>query len=77
MKESNKITSGIGIKLKKSATLYHTIQGFIKMIQGKSEPNDALRLRFGNVYETIEFSGMENIIQSNHLIKDGIQASKI
>ena len=46
MKEANKIKAEIDVNLNKLATLSHTIQGFIKMKQGESEPNNAFKLRF-------------------------------
>ena len=44
-------------KINKSATLYHTIQGFIDMKQGKTEHNNDFKLRFDNLYKTMEIYG--------------------
>ena len=57
MKESKKTTSGIDVKRNESATLYHTIRGFINTNKGEAEPNDYFKLRFDNVYENMEISG--------------------
>ena len=57
MQEMKKITSGLDVNLKKSAKLYHTIQGFINMRQGKTEPNGIFKLCFDNIYKTTELNG--------------------
>ena len=57
IKEANKITAWLDVKLNKQATLYHAIQGLINMNQGKSEPNESFEIRFDNVYNTMEIAG--------------------
>ena len=54
--------AGIGVKINKSVSLYHTIQGFINMKQGESERNNSFKIISDNVYETMDISGGENII---------------
>ena len=75
MQETNKITTALGVKLNKSAILYHTIQVFVNMIQGQAEPNNAFKLRFRNVCDTMELANSYNIISIKQLTKNKIQAS--
>ena len=56
MQEINNINTGLDIKLNKSTSLYHAIQDYMNIIQGKTEPNNALKLRFDNIYESMELS---------------------
>ena len=53
MKETNKITYGIGVKLNKFSRLYHAVQGFLNMKQGEADPNDTVNMSFENIYETM------------------------
>ena len=46
MKETKKIKYGLDVKLNNSATLYHTIQGFINIKQVKYEPNNTFKATF-------------------------------
>ena len=62
MQETMKITAGIDVKLNKSTSLCHSIQIFINMRQVKIDPNETFKLRFDNIYETMELTGMENTI---------------
>ena len=62
MWDIKKIITGIDVKSNNSTSLYHTTQSFVNTKQGKDEPNDALKLRFENMYETMELSGGEKII---------------
>ena len=71
MKKSKKITAGLKVKLNKSATLYHTIRGFIKIKQGKAEPKYAFKIRFDNVYKPMELDGGGNILLSGNITKNG------
>ena len=66
--------AGINVKINKSATFYHTIRGFINMKQCKAEPKDAFKLHFDNVYDTMELADGENILRSEQITKNGIQA---
>ena len=56
MQETNKITAGLKVKLNKPASLYHCIISFINLQQGENEMNDTFKLRFDNVYETMELA---------------------
>ena len=49
MKEANKITAWLNVKLNKYASLYHTIQGFINMNKVKYEPNNTFKISFDDV----------------------------
>ena len=49
-----KITAGIDIKLNNSVNLYHAIQYFVNKKQDEADTNDAFKLRFENVYKTME-----------------------
>ena len=53
MWDTNKITICIDAKPNKFAILYHVIQGFMNMRQGKNKPNDAFKLCFDNINETM------------------------
>ena len=53
MQKIKKINANINVKLKKYASLYHVIQSFLNMKQGKAGPNNAFKLRFDNIYETM------------------------
>ena len=75
MQETKNITAGIDIKLNMSASLYPVIQGFINMIQGKTDPNNTFKLHFDNIYETMELAVRENIIHREQLTNNGSQAS--
>ena len=57
MKEANKITAGIEVKLNNSATLHHTIRGFVKTKKGASESNDNFRINFDNIYKNMDIAG--------------------
>ena len=46
------------------------------MRQGETDPNDTLKLRFNNIYETMELAGGDNILRREKLTKNGNQASK-
>ena len=63
MKDKNNITAGIEVKLKKLASLYHCIRVFINMRHLKTDPNGTLKLRFDNIYETMELIIRENILR--------------
>ena len=39
------------------------------MKQGKAEPNDDLKIRFDDVYETMELDGGDSILHSKKLTK--------
>ena len=41
----------------------------------KTDPNDAFKLRFDNIYETMEISGRYNILRSEQLTNNGSRAS--
>ena len=75
MWETKNTTTGIGVKLNKSASLYRAIQVFKNMIQGKTDPNDAFKLRFDNIYATTELANGESILRGKQLTKNGSQAS--
>ena len=57
MQETKKITAGLDVKLNKSASLYHCIRIFTNLLQGGNEPNDTFKLRWKNIYETMEMAG--------------------
>ena len=69
MQETKKITTGLDVKLNKPDSLYHCIRIFINLRQGDNEPNDTFKLRWDNVYETMELAGKENILRSDKLVK--------
>ena len=75
MKETKKITAGLDVKLNKSASLYHCIRYFIKMIQGETEPKITFKFRFNNIYITIELASGDNILYIKQLANNGINAS--
>ena len=50
---NQKITARLDVKLKKLASLYHCIRIFIKLWQGENDPNDNIKFRFDNIYDTI------------------------
>ena len=63
-------------QLNNSSSLYHCINIFINLRQGENEPKDNFKLRWDNVYETMELAGGGNITRSNQLVKvAGDQAS--
>ena len=62
MQETMKITADIDVKLNKSTSLCHSIWIFINMRQVKTDPKETFKLRFDNIYETMELTGMENTI---------------
>ena len=70
-----KINAVLDVKLNKPAIIYHCIQGFINMIQGETDLNDTFKLLIENIYETMKLSGVDNIICSKKLTKNGIQTS--
>ena len=74
MRETNNITAGIDININKSSRLYHTIQYFINIKQGKTDTNDAFKLHFENIYETMEPAGGYNILRRKKLTKNGSQS---
>ena len=45
------------------------------MIQGGNDPNNTFKLRFGNINETMELAGRDNILHSKQLTKNGNQVS--
>ena len=45
------------------------------MIQGGNDPNNTFKLRFGNINETMELAGRDNILHSKQLAKNGSQGS--
>ena len=57
MQETKNITTGMYVKLNKLASLYHCIRSFINLRQGENERNDTFKLRWDNVYETMELEG--------------------
>ena len=57
MQEKKNITTGMYVKLNKLASLYHCIRSFINLRQGENERNDTFKLRWDNVYETMELEG--------------------
>ena len=69
MKETKKITAGLDVKLNKSASIYHCIRYFIKMIQGETEPKITFKFRFNNIYITIELASGDNILHSKKINK--------
>ena len=76
MKESKKITLVLDFKLNKSSSLYHCIRSFINLQQGENYLNKTFKLRWDNVYETMETTGGKNILRSNQLVRvSGYQAS--
>ena len=76
MQETKKTTAGLDVKLNKSASLYHCIRSFINLQQGENDPNKTFKLRWDNVYETMDMKVGENILSSNQLVKvTGDQAS--
>ena len=75
MWETNNITTGIGIKLNKSASLYHVIRGLVNTKQGEAEPNNAFKLHFESVYDTMELACGDNIPCKKQITKNGSQAS--
>ena len=62
MRDKRKIPAGLEIKFKDSTSLYHAIQGFMNMRQGETDPKDDFKLRFDNIYETIELAGGYNTL---------------
>ena len=67
---------GIGLKINKSPSLNHCIRIFINLRQEENDPNDTLKLRFDNVYETMELSMGEKVLRRDQLVKvAGYQAS--
>ena len=75
MRDKRKIPAGLEIKFKDSTSLYHAIQGFMNMRQGETDPKDDFKLRFDNIYETIELAGGYNTLCIKQLTNNGIQAS--
>ena len=75
IRETNNITTGIDVKINKSASLYHAIRSLMNMKQGKNDHNDTFKLIFNNIYETMELADGENILHSTQVIKNGSQAS--
>ena len=75
IRETRNINAGIDVKPKKSDILYHTIWGFINMRQVENNPNDTFKLRFDNIFETVELAGGYNILHIKQLTKNGNQAS--
>ena len=75
MWEKKTITSGIEVKLNKSARPYHAIQGFINIIQGETDPNGAFKFCLDKIYETMELTDGYNIFCSKKLTKNGSQVS--
>ena len=76
MQETNNITTRLDGKLNKSSILYYCTRSFINLQQGENDPNDTFKLRWDNVYETMELAGVEKILSSNKLVKvAGYQAS--
>ena len=69
MKETKDITTVLDVKLNNPASLYHCIRSFINLRQGEYEPNDNFKLRWDNVYETMELDRGKNILRSDQLIK--------
>ena len=59
MQETKKITTGLNVKLNKSASLYQCIRSFINLRQRENDPNDTFKLRWDNVYETMDLAGGE------------------
>ena len=62
------------IKINKYSSLYHDIKGFIKTRQFETGTKDTLKLRFDNIYETVNIDGRDNILRSEQLTKNGSQA---
>ena len=75
MQETKNITTGLEVKLNRSASLYYAIRGSINTKQGKAEPNDAFKISFDNVYDTTELSGWDNILCREQLTTNGSQVS--
>ena len=69
MKDTKKTTVGISVKLNKSVSLYHCIRRFINLEQRENEPNDNFKLRWDNVYDTMELTGGEEILRSDQIFK--------
>ena len=69
IQETKKINSGLGLKLNKPSSLYHHIRSFINLRQGENNPYDNFKLRWDNVYETMEIAGEEKILRSDQLVK--------
>ena len=66
MQDTKQINIGLGDN---PASLYHCIRGFINYQQWENIPNETLKLRRDNIYETMELDGGENIPRSDQLIK--------
>ena len=66
MLETKKITAGLDVILNKYVILYHSIQGFINIILRKNNPNKTFKLRFYNIYETIELADGETSSAANN-----------
>ena len=69
MQETKKITEGLNVQLNKSASIYHCRRSLINLIQGENHPNDTFKLRWGDVYDTMNLAGGENILRSDQLVK--------
>ena len=76
MQKTKNITAGLGVKISKSSSLYHCIRIFLNLRQGENDPNDTFKLRWDNVYETMDLAGGGIILRSDQLVKvDGDQVS--
>ena len=69
MQETKNNTTGLDVILHKSSSLYHWIMSFNCLQQGENDPNNIFKLRWENVYVTMDLAGGENILRSNQLVK--------